>query len=84
MPLTENYRVRHYLKENTGAVRDSGWELVQYDGHPEMWEPVDTVLARGANGPTKRITGVRVIGEGETGIAPLHANVFYPRTGTAG
>lgn len=83
MPLTENYRVRHYLKQYNGAVRDTGWELVQYDGHGEMWEPADTVLARGANGPTKKTTDIRVVGENETGLMPLHANVFYPRTGTA-
>jgi hypothetical protein len=49
-----------------------------------MWEPADTILARGSNGPTKRITDTRVINHGEIAGTPLNSNVFYPRTGTAG
>jgi hypothetical protein len=83
MAFTEQSRIRYFVKTNTG-VRDSGMELVQYDGHAEGWEPVDTIFARGANGPTKVITGIRIIPEHEIGAAPLNSNVFYPRTGTAG
>lgn len=48
------------------------------------WEPADTQFARGANGPTKVITDIKVIGDGEIGLTPLNSNVIYPRTGTAG
>jgi hypothetical protein len=76
-------RVRYFTQRPNGNVDDTGWELVQYPGHGEMWEPADTVLARGANGPTKSLTGVRTVTESGNGLAPFNSNVFYPRTGTA-
>lgn len=81
--MTEHGRVRFYIKQHNGTVRDSNFESVTYDGL-QVWEPVDTTFPRGANGPTKVLTGVQVIGESETGISPLNSNVAYPRTGTAG
>jgi hypothetical protein len=84
MAFNENYRVRYFVRDANGSVRDSGWDLIQQEQHGEMWEPADTILARGSNGPTKRITDTRVINHGEIAGTPLNSNVFYPRTGTAG
>ena len=83
MAFTENYRIRHFIRRFNGSIEDSGWDLVQTAEHGEMWEPADTIVARGANGPTKVITKSRTIGEGDIGGTPLNSNVFYPRTGTA-
>lgn len=82
MPLTENYRLRHFVRRPNGSVADAGVDLVQYGSHGEMWEPADTVLARGFNGTGKVITGIRIVDEGTSGM--LNSNVFYPRTGTDG
>jgi hypothetical protein len=76
-------RVRYFTQRPNGSIDDTGFELVQYPGHGEMWEPADTTFARGANGPTKVLTGVRVVQESGNGLAPFNSNVFYPRTGTA-
>jgi hypothetical protein len=73
-------RKRCFRRTNTGLV-DTGWELCEYGQHGEMWEPADTVFARGANGPTKVITGILYVDD--TMGQPVRGDVFYPRTGTA-
>lgn len=83
MAFTENSRVRIFRRKPDKSIEDTGWERVQYDQSPEMYEPADTVFARGANGPTKKWTGVDYIDDTSGGF-PLNSNVFYPRTGTAG
>lgn len=81
MALTEQSRVRFFRTLSDKSIVDTGWDLVQYDGHGEMWEPADTVLARGANGTGKTWTGINFVDD--TAGQPIRGNVFYPRTGTA-
>lgn len=76
-------RVQIYRQTNRG-VQNTGWQLVQYPGHGEMWEPEDTIFARGANGPEKIITAIRIAQDNEcVAPTPLAGSVLYPRTGTA-
>ena len=81
--MAETSRVRYFIRGFNGAIRDSNFDLVTIDG-VQGWEPAYTQFARGANGPTKVITDIKVIGDGEIGLTPLNSNVIYPRTGTAG
>lgn len=77
-------RVRYFRQVRTGAIADTGWELVQYPGAPEMWEPADTIFARGHNGPEKVLTGIRIANDSDcVAPTPLAGNVLIPRTGTA-
>ncbi len=82
MAFSENSRVRYFIKENTGFVRDSGWDLVRYDGLGEGWEPADYVQASGFNAPGKRLTGTQIISESDMGEAPIKSRVQTVRTGT--
>lgn len=82
MAFTENSRVRYYKRNKSGGIEDTGFELVHYEGHAAGWEPVDTMPIRGANGPTKKLTGTAFVDDNFG--HPLNSNVFYPRTGTAG
>ena len=76
-------RVRYFRKIN-GGIADTGWELVQYPGAPEMWEPADTIFARGFNGPEKKLTGIKIAEDNEcVAPTPLAGSSLIPRTGTA-
>lgn len=79
-------RVRYFRKSPNGALVDTGWEEVQYNGTSTMWEPVDTVFARGLNGPTKKITDIRIVDEPflTGGASLVGGNVGNLRTGTVG
>lgn len=83
MAITEQSRVRFYHRSDSGVIRDTNWDLVRQNGHGEMWEPADTVLAGGFNGTGKVITGVDYVDDRSMSGTPLNSNVTYPRTGTA-
>lgn len=76
-------RVQVYRQTNRG-IENTGWQIVKYPNMGEVWEPEDTIFARGYNGPEKVLTGVYIAQENEcVAPTPLAGNVLIPRTGTA-